>query len=161
VRRGLLAEAEEITGIMARGAERTAAIVRRPAHASRGSGRRPEGGRPARGARGDAPSSRVRAGATASPSIANYGALPPVECDPSQLNQVFMNVLANACDAIRGRGNIWLTTRTRRRRRHDRDSRRRPGIAPDALRRRIFDPFFTTKDVGAAPGSAGVSATRW
>jgi len=81
----------------------------------------------------------------------DYGTLPPVECDPGQLNQVFMNLLANACDAIAGTGNIWITTRA------DgagvsvaiRDDG--AGIPPDVLGR-IFDPFFTTKDVGGGTG---------
>src|SRR5438094_9931091 len=81
----------------------------------------------------------------------DYGALPPVECDPGQLNQVFMNLLANACDAIAGTGDIWITTRA------DgagvsvaiRDDG--AGIPPDVLGR-IFDPFFTTKDVGGGTG---------
>src|SRR5439155_1324077 len=77
----------------------------------------------------------------------DYGTLPPVECDPGQVNQVFMNVLANACDAIPGRGNLWLATRAE-------DDRVRVtirddgvGMAPEVVGR-IFDPFFTTKDVG-------------
>jgi len=81
----------------------------------------------------------------------DYGALPLVECDPAQLNQVFMNLLANACDAIGGAGNIWVTTRVE----GDavvvaiRDDG--SGIPPEVLGR-IFDPFFTTKDVGAGTG---------
>jgi signal transduction histidine kinase len=71
------------------------------------------------------------------------------------VNQVFMNVLTNACDAVAdGRnvwGNIWISTRLE----GDgvevtiRDDG--IGIAPDALGR-IFDPFFTTKDVGGGTG---------
>jgi two-component system NtrC family sensor kinase len=80
-----------------------------------------------------------------------YGTLPLVECDPGQVNQVFMNVLANACDAIDGRGNVWVSTEA------DgeavtvaiRDDGR--GMPADVLGR-IFDPFFTTKDVGAGTG---------
>ena len=53
----------------------------------------------------------------------DYGELPLVECDPGQMNQVFMNVLANACDAIEGPGNVWVTTRARGRRGARRDSR--------------------------------------
>jgi signal transduction histidine kinase len=81
----------------------------------------------------------------------DYGALPLVECDPGQLNQVFMNLVANACDAIAGRGNVWITTRAEA----DavtitvRDDG--AGIAPATLGR-IFDPFFTTKDVGGGTG---------
>jgi signal transduction histidine kinase len=81
----------------------------------------------------------------------DFGALPPVDCDAGQVNQVFMNVLANACDAIRGSGNVWITTRA------DGDAVTvsirddGPGIPPELLGR-IFDPFFTTKDVGSGTG---------
>ncbi|MFC4729120.1 ATP-binding protein [Coralloluteibacterium thermophilus] len=81
----------------------------------------------------------------------HYGSLPPVECLPSELNQVFMNVLVNAGQAIKDRGTIALTTGV------DgdevwvsvRDSGE--GIPEDALPR-VFDPFFTTKPVGHGTG---------
>ena len=81
----------------------------------------------------------------------DYGTLPPVECDPGQVNQVFMNVLANAYDAIPERGNLWLTTRAEgdRVRVTIRDDG--VGMAPEVVSR-IFDPFFTTKDVGGGTG---------
>ena len=82
-----------------------------------------------------------------------FGALPLVECHPSEINQVFMNLLLNASHAIGERGTITLASG------HDadrdevwvsiRDSG--PGIAADALPR-IFDPFFTTKPVGTGTG---------
>jgi signal transduction histidine kinase len=81
----------------------------------------------------------------------DYGTLPPVDCDPGQINQVFVNILANACDALGDRGTLALRTRA------DGDTVRveirddGPGIPPD-VRARIFDPFFTTKDVGAGTG---------
>jgi len=81
----------------------------------------------------------------------DFGDLPPVDCDAGQMNQVFMNVLANACDAIQGRGNVWIATRAGA----DavtitiRDDG--PGIPPDVIGR-VFDPFFTTKDVGSGTG---------
>ena len=81
----------------------------------------------------------------------DYGTLPLVECDPAQLNQVFMNLLANACDAIVGAGNIWVTTRAE----DDTVSvtiRDDGAGIPPAVLDRIFDPFFTTKDVGGGMG---------
>src|SRR5439155_781925 len=68
-----------------------------------------------------------------------------------QMNQVFMNVLANACDAIPERGNLWLTTRAEgdRVRVTIRDDG--VGMTPEVVGR-IFDPFFTTKDVGGGTG---------
>ena len=81
----------------------------------------------------------------------NYGDVPPVDCYAGQLNQVFMNMLANAGQAIAEKGNVWITTRL------DggqvvisiRDDGK--GIPEDALPK-IFDPFFTTKDVGEGTG---------
>jgi len=81
----------------------------------------------------------------------DFGELPRVRCHAGQLNQVFMNLLMNACDAIGDKGHIWVRTRTA-------DGRVRlefqddgPGI-PDALRDRVFEPFFTTKPVGQGTG---------
>ena len=146
----LLGEAREIIDIMARGAERTTAIVRDLRSFSR---------------LGEA----VRKAADLQEGIEvtlrllegrwrdrltihrDFEALPAVECDPGQMNQVFMNLLANACDAAPDGGNIWVRTR------YDdgaatitiRDDG--PGIPPESLGR-IFEPFFTTKDVGAGTG---------
>jgi two-component system NtrC family sensor kinase len=81
----------------------------------------------------------------------DYGTVPPVDCDPGQINQVFVNILANACDALGEHGTLTVRTRA------DGDAVRvvirddGPGIPRD-LRARIFDPFFTTKDVGAGTG---------
>jgi two-component system, NtrC family, sensor kinase len=89
--------------------------------------------------------------------IREYGDIPEVECYPGQLNQVFMNLLINAIQAIDGAGRI--TIRTAR----DVDSVRisisdtGSGI-PDAIRERIFDPFFTTKEAGKGTG-LGLSIT--
>lgn len=81
-----------------------------------------------------------------------YGALPLVECFPSQLNQVFMNLLVNAIQAMDERGT--LTIRTERPgpntvRVSIADTGK--GIPPDILAK-IFDPFFTTKPVGEGTG---------
>ena len=80
-----------------------------------------------------------------------YGELPEVRCIPSQLNQVFMNLLVNAAQAIDERGRIAIRTHC------DgthvvievQDSGR--GIPPENLQR-IFEPFFTTKPVGKGTG---------
>jgi two-component system NtrC family sensor kinase len=80
-----------------------------------------------------------------------YGELPAVECVRSQIDQVLLNVLANAAQAIAGSGAITLETR------HEDGhvvvtiTDTGQGIAPD-VRGRIFDPFFTTKPVGEGTG---------
>ncbi|MES0873500.1 ATP-binding protein [Sinimarinibacterium sp. HSW-8] len=81
----------------------------------------------------------------------DYGDLPPVPCAPSQINQVFLNLLNNAAQAIDGPGVIAIRTRV-----EDgmavvevRDS----GCGMDAeTRAHIFEPFFTTKPVGQGTG---------
>lgn len=81
----------------------------------------------------------------------NLGAIPPIECMASQLNQVFLNLLINATQAIVERGTIEISTY----RQADEicititDSGQ--GISAADLPR-IFDPFFTTKPVGKGTG---------
>jgi two-component system NtrC family sensor kinase len=83
--------------------------------------------------------------------IKDYGGIPNIVCIPAQLNQVFMNLLMNAGQAIEehGRitirtgqdeGNVWVEVE---------DTGK--GINPEHLER-IFDPFFTTKPVGTGTG---------
>lgn len=92
--------------------------------------------------------------------IKNYGKLPKVECYPAQLNQVFMNLLSNAIDAVEESSansackvnQIRITTEVSRGnqvcvRIYDSGS----GIRPE-VQSRMFDPFFTTKPVGRGPG---------
>jgi len=83
--------------------------------------------------------------------VRNYGNLPRVRCYPGQLNQVFLNLLMNACDAMGSRGSIEITTR-----RTDGGVRIEvrddgPGVPPELINR-LFDPFFTTKEVGKGTG---------
>lgn len=98
-------------------------------------------------------------------AIEEYGAIPEVECYASQLNQVFMNILSNAIDAleeyhqqqitegikaqpgqIRIRTELldgdWVAVRI---------ADNGPGI-PEEIRSQLFDPFFTTKPIGAGTG---------
>ena len=84
--------------------------------------------------------------------VKDYGPLPVVDCFPNQLNQVFMNILINACHAIEGGGGK-LIVRTR----VDGDDAlveivdNGKGIKPEHLPK-IFDPGFTTKGVGVGTG---------
>jgi signal transduction histidine kinase len=103
--------------------------------------------------------------------IKEYGDLPEVTCYPGQLNQVFMNILTNAIDAleesfvidypplvndkeqiIKDKGQIRIYTEvtdlnTVKIKFADNGS----GF-PEALQQKIFDPFFTTKPVGSGTG---------
>lgn len=81
----------------------------------------------------------------------NFGALPAIECMPSQLNQVFLNLLVNAGQAIKERGVISITTTCLVGEICVAIADDGVGIAPEHLKR-IFDPFFTTKPVGTGTG---------
>ncbi|KMO22108.1 response regulator [Methylobacterium platani] len=74
-----------------------------------------------------------------------------IRCSPALLNQVVMNILGNAADAIPGDGSITIETAIRDG--HDviRICDSGPGV-PEELRERIFEPFFTTKPVGSGTG---------
>lgn len=81
----------------------------------------------------------------------DYGNIPLISCYASQLNQVWMNVLVNAAQAIDGTGNVYIKTYLE----DDmvcikiKDSGK--GIEKEVIER-IFDPFFTTKPVGEGTG---------
>jgi signal transduction histidine kinase len=83
--------------------------------------------------------------------IKEFGDLPPVECLPSQINQVFMNILVNAGHAIERRGQITIATRVVGEFAFIEFSDSGKGIAQEHLPR-IFEPFFTTKAVGKGTG---------
>lgn len=96
--------------------------------------------------------------------VKQYGELPLIECYPGQLNQVFMNLLANAIDAIEeydqscievgGQGElreIVISTALNRDWVAIRIADNGPGIKQEILKD-IFDPFFTTKPMGKGTG---------
>lgn len=86
-----------------------------------------------------------------------YEPVPKIHCYASQINQVLMNILSNAVQAIKGTGTIWITTLPLR-----------PGVdqigrvqisvqdsgegIETELLEKIFEPFFTTKGVGQGTG---------
>jgi two-component system, NtrC family, sensor kinase len=81
-----------------------------------------------------------------------FGEIPAITCSPSQVNQVFLNLVTNAAQALPdGRGKIILTTRV--------DGEgvavdvvdNGSGIPPEVIKK-IFDPFFTTKEIGKGTG---------
>ena len=83
--------------------------------------------------------------------VRDFGALPEVECYPNQLNQVFLNILVNAIQAIKGTGTITIKTRASGEHVTLSFADSGDGIAPEHLNR-IFDPGFTTKGVGVGTG---------
>jgi two-component system, NtrC family, sensor kinase len=108
---------------------------------------------------------RIKSKSTGNPIqiIKNYGDLPYVECFAGNLNQVFMNILVNAIDAVEEvhhrnpsseipyEPTITISTE----RLNDRISIRfmDNGIGiPQDIQSKIFDPFFTTKEVGKGTG---------
>jgi PAS domain S-box-containing protein len=80
-----------------------------------------------------------------------YGELPEVYCLPSQLNQVFMNLLVNAAQAIETRGEVSIRTGLEDDHVWIEVADTGRGIAQENLKR-IFEPFFTTKPVGQGTG---------
>lgn len=83
--------------------------------------------------------------------VRKFGDLPEVECFPNRINQVFMNVLVNAIQAIDGPGTITIETLGRNTGVEIRISDTGRGIAVDELPK-IFDPGYTTKGVGVGTG---------
>ncbi len=88
--------------------------------------------------------------------------LPPAMLDPAVMQQVLVNLLVNALDALEGEGSITLSAA---RVRGDDEQRlliavedSGPGV-PDEIAQRLFDPFFTTKDVGQGTG-LGLSVSQ-
>jgi two-component system NtrC family sensor kinase len=83
-----------------------------------------------------------------------YGELPLVECHPNQINQVFMNLIVNACQSMLGReGAMTLTTwwEPLLKKVHVAVTDTGAGITKENLAR-IFDPGFTTKGAGLGTG---------
>ncbi|MEM8505741.1 MAG: ATP-binding protein [Cyanobacteria bacterium P01_D01_bin.1] len=88
--------------------------------------------------------------------IKDYGDLPQIRCSPSQLNQVFTNIIANALDAMSDADSnpMQLMIMTRASSSNHVQIRIRdtgPGMTPE-IKAKIFDPFFTTKVVGKGTG---------
>ncbi len=82
----------------------------------------------------------------------NLGDIPDITCAPSQINQVLLNLITNAVQAMQGeRGTIDLTTRVEGEGVVVEVADDGAGIPPDVLPK-IFDPFFTTKEVGKGTG---------
>ena len=83
--------------------------------------------------------------------VRNYGILPPIQCAPSQINQVFLNIITNAVQAMNGKGTLKLNTRASGGQVAISFEDTGCGMAPEVLAR-AYDPFFTTKPAGKGTG---------
>ena len=83
--------------------------------------------------------------------IKNYGEIPAVKCFPNMLNQVFMNILVNACQAIDGEGTITITTEYKDKKLVVKIKDTGRGI-PANLLDKIFTAGYTTKGAGVGTG---------
>ena len=96
--------------------------------------------------------------------VLEVGALPPVECHPAEVTQVFMNLLLNASQAIASapvpgtRGTVRVEMARQGESATVAISDTGPGI-PEAVREHLFEPFFTTKAVGQGTGQ-GLAIAR-
>ena len=81
-----------------------------------------------------------------------FSDIPEIHCAPSQINQVFLNLITNATQAMEtGNGTLTLTTRSNGDGVEVEIADNGKGIAPEVLPK-IFDPFFTTKEIGKGTG---------
>lgn len=88
--------------------------------------------------------------------VTDLGDLPPVECFPGKINQIFMNILSNALQAMKskiidGKHVLTITSTTDEENVYFSIRDTGPGMT-DEVKARIFEPFFTTKDVGEGTG---------
>ena len=87
--------------------------------------------------------------------IKDYGDIPEIECYPGKINQVLLNILVNAVQSIKEKGQISIKTKLK-----TKESQQFVEILvkdtgsgmTDDIKKRIFEPFFTTKDAGECTG---------
>jgi len=83
----------------------------------------------------------------------DFGKLPTIEGIPGKLNQVLMNILNNASEAIQDKGDIFIKTEYKSKKREILISIKDNGIGMnEAVRRKLFEPFYTTKEIGKGTG---------
>ncbi|UZT80981.1 ATP-binding protein [Ectopseudomonas chengduensis] len=83
--------------------------------------------------------------------VQQLGELPRIACAPSQINQVLLNLLTNAAQAIDGSGRIQIRSWVDAEGIHVSLQDNGRGMPPEVMAK-IFDPFFTTKPVGQGTG---------
>ena len=81
----------------------------------------------------------------------DFGDIPEIACFPSQLNQVFLNILINGVQAIKDKGKITISTFLKDQKVHIKFTDTGVGIPKESLKK-VFDPGFTTKGVGVGTG---------
>ncbi len=81
----------------------------------------------------------------------DYGQLPLVNCQLDKLNQVFMNIISNAIEAIPENGDLYIKTRQIEKGVEIKIRDNGVGMPKD-IQKRIFEPFYTTKEVGKGTG---------
>jgi len=90
--------------------------------------------------------------------VKQYGTdVPEIKCYSGKINQVFLNLISNAIDAISEKGTIWITTQIKNHSLMISIKDTGCGMNADTLNK-LFDPFFTTKPVGQGTG-LGLSIT--
>lgn len=83
--------------------------------------------------------------------VKNYGEIPMIKCFPNMLNQVFTNILVNACQSIEGSGTIAITTKYEDKKMYISIKDSGKGI-PKKYLNKIFSAGFTTKGIGVGTG---------
>lgn len=83
--------------------------------------------------------------------VKDYGQLPLVSCASGQINQVLLNIIVNAAQAIEGFGEIVISTRSQGDKVSIAIQDNGKGMS-EATKQKVFQPFFTTKDVGKGTG---------
>ena len=83
--------------------------------------------------------------------IKNYGEVPEILCFPGKLNQVFLNIIKNASQAIEGEGIIEITTSSTNKDVKISIKDNGSGMDQETLKK-MYDPFFTTKEIGVGTG---------
>ena len=81
----------------------------------------------------------------------DYENVPAIQASLGKMEQVFLNILTNAIDAVEGEGDVWIRLRSLVETVVVEVEDSGPGIPPEHVPK-LFDPFFTTKEVGKGTG---------
>jgi signal transduction histidine kinase len=83
--------------------------------------------------------------------VKNFGEIPGIQAKPEEIQQVFLNIISNAVQAMEGKGKLTLTSQQENGFIIVQIRDNGPGIPPEYISK-VFDPFFTTKDQGEGTG---------